>query len=140
MKTGKTMPSQRNHNKSIIEIRRVLVVSETDHLRENLRTLLELSEKLIVVGEAVNTQDAIINAKELQPDVVLIDLETRNLGISELTHWIKTHLTNCRILALSITNDMELQSQARLAGIDFIIDKGLPGPEFIQKIISKKEK
>ncbi len=140
MKTNKAISTQRNHTKSNGEIRRVLIFSDIDHLRENLQTLLDLSGKLIVVGEAVNIQDAILKAKELQPDVVLIDLETRELGISEFVLRIKAQLTNCRVLALSITDDTEIQSQIHLAGIDFIIDKGLPWPEIIQTIFEKTEK
>jgi DNA-binding NarL/FixJ family response regulator len=140
MKTSKVMSTLRNPKKSNVEIRRVLIFSDTDHLRENLRTLLDLSEKLKVVGEVVNVPDAMLKVKELQPDVVLIDLETRELGISELVKWIKAQLANCRVLALSIIDDTEMQSQARLAGIDFIIDKGQSGPEIIQTIFEKTEK
>jgi len=53
---------------------RVLVVDDHGVVREGLRTFLLLQEGIEVVGEAADGQEAVAAARQLDPDVVLMDL------------------------------------------------------------------
>jgi YesN/AraC family two-component response regulator len=53
---------------------RVLIVDDHAVVREGLRTFLELQDGIEVVGEAGDGAEALERAKELEPDVVLMDL------------------------------------------------------------------
>lgn len=53
---------------------RVLIVDDHDLFREGLRQLIETDPAIEVVGEAANGQDALKMVAELQPDVVLMDI------------------------------------------------------------------
>ena len=52
----------------------VLIVDDHAVVREGLRTFLELQDGLEVVGEAADGVEAIQQARELEPDVILMDL------------------------------------------------------------------
>ena len=53
---------------------RVLVVDDHSVVRQGLRMFLGLDAELDVVGEASNGQEALERARQLRPDVVLMDL------------------------------------------------------------------
>ena len=58
---------------------RVLIADDHLVVREGLRTMLEVQEDIAVAGEAVNGEEAVRLAGELQPDVVLMDLRMPRL-------------------------------------------------------------
>jgi two-component system, chemotaxis family, protein-glutamate methylesterase/glutaminase len=53
---------------------RVLVVDDSAYMRKSIRTMLESSPPIKVVGAAFSVADALEKAQELQPDVVTVDL------------------------------------------------------------------
>src|SRR5437016_879594 len=57
------------------EVIRVLLVDDHPVVRQGMRSCLRPSARVAVIGEAANGRDAITQAKELLPDVVLMDIE-----------------------------------------------------------------
>jgi DNA-binding NarL/FixJ family response regulator len=53
---------------------KLLIVDDLEHVRQGLRTILELAGGLKVLGEACDGLEAIQQVEQLQPDVVLMDL------------------------------------------------------------------
>jgi DNA-binding NarL/FixJ family response regulator len=105
---------------------RVLIVDDVERVREDLRTFLTLSGNIEIVGEASNGLEAICMVEELQPQVVLMDLEMPVMDGFEATHQIKVLQPSCRIIALTIhAGEME-QQKALQAGMDDVIAKGAP--------------
>ncbi len=58
---------------------RVLVVDDQTLVRQGVRSLLELSQTVTVIGEAADGEEALILIGELKPDVVLLDLRMPKL-------------------------------------------------------------
>ena len=58
---------------------RVLIVDDLARVRRGLRTILQLADGLEVVGEAANGREAVQMAEQLNPDVVVMDLEMPEL-------------------------------------------------------------
>ena len=58
----------------------VLVVDDHPLMRKGIIQLLALNEKMQVVGEASNGSDALALAKELKPDLILLDLNMKGLS------------------------------------------------------------
>ena len=67
---------------------RVLIADDHTVLRHGLRLILNQADGLTVVGEAADGEEAIALALELQPDVILMDLNMPELNGLEATRQI----------------------------------------------------
>lgn len=96
----------------------IRVVIADDHLivREGLRTLLERTPGIVLVGEAADGEEAIRAAQTLQPDVLLLDLRMpRKDGVAAIKE-IKAQQPAIRILVLTSYDDDESVFSAIKAG------------------------
>ena len=123
---------------------RVLIVDDMAQVRQDLRTVLPLAGEaaglqIDVVGEAGNGQEAIQRATALEPDVVLMDLEMPVMSGYEATRQIKTHLPDCRVIALTIHGDETVRQKASQAGVDDFIVKGAPMDSLIHAMTKEEE-
>ncbi len=103
---------------------RILIVDDRDVVRAELHHVLELSEGVIVAGEAVDGQEALRLAAALQPDIVLMDLEMPGMDGFEATRRIKAQHLARAVIVLTIYADVFNQKKALKAGADAFIAKG----------------
>lgn len=80
---------------------RVLIVDDHGIVRKGTRALLDRIPDFTVVGEAGNGKEAIAQAKELQPDVILMDLMMPEMDGIKAIGLITASQPNSRILALT---------------------------------------
>lgn len=80
---------------------KVLVVDDESLIRNILKDYLSSDESLEVVGEASNGKLAISQARALQPDVILMDMQMPLMDSVEATQYIHHSFPNIRILGLS---------------------------------------
>jgi DNA-binding NarL/FixJ family response regulator len=92
---------------------RVMLVDDQNLVRKGVRSLLELSEELEVVAEAVDGAEAIRTIPEVNPDVVLLDM--RMPGLSGLD--VLTELTDREALPPTIILTTFDDDELVLAGI-----------------------
>jgi two-component system, NarL family, response regulator LiaR len=85
------------------EIKKITVLIVDDHavVRQGLRTFIELQDDLQVVGEGANGAEAIAFAKQLQPDVILLDLVMPQMDGVEATKGILEQSPASRVLILT---------------------------------------
>ncbi len=81
---------------------RVLIVDDHRQFREALKILINSETDMEVVGEAENGEQAVRLARELIPDVILMDVKMPVMDGAEATSQILTELPGIRIWALSI--------------------------------------
>jgi DNA-binding NarL/FixJ family response regulator len=95
-------------------MRRVTILIADDHgiLREGLRKMLELDDNLEIVGEAENGIQAIALAKQLRPNIVLMDIEMPLLDGLEATREVVKALPSTKVLILSGHSDVEFVERA----------------------------
>ena len=95
---------------------RVLLVDDHAILREGLRALLEREPDMQVVGEAEDGRAAVEQARQLQPDVVVMDIAMPLLNGIEATRQIKCLPYKTEVLVLSMYDDEGYIRQALTAG------------------------
>lgn len=89
-----------------------------DHriLREGLRNLLAQQTDMTVVGEAADGKEAISLARQLKPDVVIMDVVMPGLDGVEATRRIRAEVPTAKIVALSMHSDRRYVSEMLRAG------------------------
>ncbi len=108
---------------------RVLLADDHAVLREGLRTLLSLQEDIEVVGEAENGQIAVEMAKQLHPDVVVMDIAMPIMDGMEATRALKQELVDVRVLILSQHDNREYVFSVLQAGAAGYVLKKSGGAE-----------
>ena len=111
-----------------------MIVEDLEHVRQGLRTILELAGGLVVVGEACIGLEAIQQVDQLRPDVVLMDLAMPQMDGLEATERIKAQHPGTGVVMISIHDSEEAQEQARSAGVDAFLAKGTDTGILIQTI------
>ena len=86
---------------------RVLVVDDHTIVRDGICALLALAGDMEVVGEAANGSEALKMAKELEPDVVLMDIAMPIMGGLEATRRIRKEFPKIRVLVLTQYDEKE---------------------------------
>jgi two-component system, NarL family, nitrate/nitrite response regulator NarL len=84
---------------------RTLIVDDSALARRAIRNILERSPQFAVIAEAADGQEAIGRARELVPDLVLMDLRMPHRGGLEAIQAIKEEFPSMRIVVLSVSDD-----------------------------------
>ena len=101
---------------------RVLIVDDTDHVREMLSQMLAL-DGFDVVGKARGGPEAIEIAKELSPDVVIMDYKMPGMDGITATRALRAISPTVPVILYTAYLDAELEGRARDAGISACIGK-----------------
>ena len=102
---------------------RVLVVDDHTIVRDGICALLALAGDIEVVGEAANGSEALKIVKELEPDVVLMDITMPIMDGLEATRRIHKEFPRIRVLALTQYDDKEYVFPVIEAGASGFISK-----------------
>ena len=101
---------------------KVLLVDDHPVVREGLRTMLGTVSDIEVVAEASDGCEAIEKAKELQPNVVLMDLRMPNLDGLEATRRIKRQLPATSVIVLTMyDNDAYIVDAVRAGAGGYLL-------------------
>ena len=100
---------------------RVVIVDDIAETRENIRKLLQFENDIEVVGVARTGSEGINVAKEMRPDVMLMDINMPDMDGIVATETIRRNIPHTQIVILSVQGDSNYMRRAMLAGArDFI--------------------
>jgi len=94
----------------------ILIVDDQALFREGLRTLLSVQPDFKVLGEAANGEEALRQAVQLSPDVVLMDLRMPVMNGVVATHRLHETLPRCKVIVLTTFDDDEYVFDGLRAG------------------------
>jgi NarL family two-component system response regulator LiaR len=101
---------------------RVMIVDDHAVVRQGLRTFLDLQDHITVVGEGRDGADAVAQAEELAPDVILMDLMMPRMDGIEAVRRIKEILPRTQIIVLtSFSDDQKVFAAIRAGAIGFLL-------------------
>lgn len=95
---------------------RILIADSDSGVRRDVRQLLATREGFEVCGEATSGEEAISQAKQLQPDLVILDVEIPVVDGLEAARVIRKFFPEIRILIFSLQSAGDLRQQALHAG------------------------
>lgn len=115
---------------------RIVVADDHALVREGIRRVLDEATEFEVVAEASDGDEALSRVRELDPDVLLLDLTMPGVGGLDVTRRIRAESTRPRIMILSMHDETEYVLQAVKAGADGYLLKDDAGPEMLRRAVS----
>jgi DNA-binding NarL/FixJ family response regulator len=112
----------------------VLLADDQELVRSGFRLILELADGIEVVGEAADGREAVRLAKELQPDVVLMDVRMPELDGIEATRRLRQAGVDARVLVLTTFDLDEYVYGAIRAGASGFLLKDAPREQLVTAV------
>jgi DNA-binding NarL/FixJ family response regulator len=113
---------------------RILIADDQALVRRGTSVLLSMEPDMEVVGQACDGIEAVAMARELRPDIVLMDLHMPRLGGVAATREITRDLPGTQVLVLTTLNDDETVFEAVRAGAHGYLLKDVTEQELLETI------
>jgi len=114
--------------------KRVLIVDDHEIARKGIRSVLSEEPDLRICGEADNADDAFAKARELDPDLIILDLHMRSGGGFLAANQIRGAGLGGKILIYTSYSFVGLERMARLADCDGLVLKSNASKDLIRGI------
>jgi pilus assembly protein CpaE len=113
---------------------RVLIVDDIAETRENVRKLLQFESDVDVAGAARSGREGVQLAHELDPDVVLMDINMPDIDGITATEEIRQKSPHIQVVILSVQGDQNYMRRAMLAGARDFLTKPPMGDELMSAV------
>lgn len=115
---------------------RVLVVDDHELVRRGLRALFDVDSGCEICGEAANGRDAVECARQLEPDVVVLDISMPGLNGLEAARQIRKTVPKAEVLALTMSDSDQLVRQLLNAGVHGYLLKSDAATDLVEGVKS----
>jgi DNA-binding NarL/FixJ family response regulator len=115
---------------------KVLVADDHPVVRKGLQSCLARQERLKIVGEASDGDEALEKTRELSPDVVLMDISMPGMNGLAVTEVLRKESPTVKVLVLSVHNNRDYIFRIIQAGAHGFISKEAPPDELLRAIES----
>jgi len=113
---------------------KVLIVDDVADIRENISKLMEFHSEVQIIGQAGSAAEAIAKTKELQPDVILMDINMPVMDGITATEILTVEAPQSSIIIMSVQGEQEYLRRAMIAGAKNYLVKPFTGDELLQAI------
>ncbi|WP_376788964.1 CpaE family protein [Thermoflexus sp.] len=113
---------------------RVLIVDDVRETRENLKKLLMFEPDIEVVGSAASAEEGIRLARDLQPDVVLLDINLPGMSGIAAVEQIMEVAPLTQVVMMSVQSDADYLRRAMLAGARDFLSKPFSADELVATV------
>ncbi len=113
---------------------RVLIVDDIPETRESLRKLLYFEKDIEVVGTAASGEEAIHKARELRPDIVLMDINMPGMDGITSTEAISQQAPFAQVIMMSVQADADYLRRSMLAGAREFLAKPFSADDLVTSI------
>ena len=118
-----TSTAASSHQPVLTKRKNILIADDSELVRTKIRRALERDTPFEVCGEAINGTDAVSKAKELSPDLIILDVRMPRLNGIEVAGILRYALPEIRIVLVTMyAEDLE-ESLTSLFRIDAVLDK-----------------
>src|ERR671920_1320487 len=117
-----------------LELLRILVAEDHPLFRKGMISLLSSVPEFKVVGEAATGEEAVVRAEQLQPDMVLMDLQMPKVNGIEATRRIMQESPSVRVLVVTLFEDDDSVFMALRAGAHGYVLKDADEEEMVLSI------
>ena len=100
---------------------RILIVDDYEPWRRYVRSILEADADLVILGESADGLDAIKQSEELQPGLVLLDIQLPSMNGLEVAREIGVVSPETQVLFLSSTQSVDVMREALKFGAGFVM-------------------
>jgi pilus assembly protein CpaE len=118
----------------------LLIADDSQEMRETLKTLLTFNETIKVVGEASDGEEAVEKVAQLQPDLVLMDINMPRMDGLKATEAIAIKSPRTGVIIISVQEELEYMRRAMSAGAREYLVKPFDSDELFRTINNVIEK
>lgn len=118
---------------------KILIADDHEILRDGLKSMIDRQEDMEIVGTVGTGRSAVRIARELRPDVVVMDIKMPDINGIDATRQILKNIKNTRVLCLSMHKEQSLIKSMFEAGASGYLVKDCAGRELINAIKSVRE-
>src|SRR6056297_2896264 len=112
----------------------ILLIDDHPLLRQGIKQLIEMEDDMVLAGEASNAADGIHLASELEPDLILMDLNMPEMDGIEALRKLREQNTAARIVMFTVSDQEDDVVAALRAGADGYLLKDMEPDDMIQQL------
>lgn len=113
---------------------RILIADDHQAIRGRLQTILLQREDVQTISEAANGREAIEKARELTPDLIIMDISMPDLDGFQATEEIRKFLPQAAVIFLSIHDATEVIERSKSAGGQAFVSKERANSDLLNAI------
>lgn len=113
--------------------RSVLIVDDNAYVRRALCEIFRSDPELEVCGEAANGREAVEQARQLRPDLVILELSMPVMNGLDTARALKRLMPHISLIMYGKFGDRFVERQARLVGVSSIVSKSEPPRALLDK-------
>jgi len=121
---------------------RVLLVDDHTVVRDSIAIMLAQLDDIQIVGSLASGEELISKMRDLNPDIIIMDIHMKGMTGIEATRWVKERNSKVKVILLSMEVKKELVAAGIQSGIDGYLPKDVEKGALVEaiRVVSKGEK